>query len=468
MKIGSCPRAIPAFALAIAGALITITILGPPRTAAQPSEIHGRITGEGVSQIRIAIRQIFAPASGPLPALAAEIQQTLADDLSYSGYFALLDPVSFSSLKAPGTDGVQMGPWRATGAEAVLVTNVEPQGAEIALEGRLFDTASSERVFGKRYAGGRELARRIAHRLASDLTEHFTGQPGVSLTRIAFVSKHGDGKELYVMDYDGQRVRRMTTTGTINLSPAWSPDGTRLAFLSFRQKYPAIFILEADGRITRLPSGRRDGGTGNGGNGSAEVGEAAERKAGEGKLFSAPDWSPDGKQIAYSSTKDGNCEIYVIDLASRRDRRLTTNEAIDSSPSWNPKTGTEIAFTSDRSGTPQVYIMDSDGANARRLTYEGAWNDSPAWSPKGDRIAYVSRIEGKFVLMMLDLGSHKSTRLLGGPFNCADPRWSPDGRHLSFASDREGRYDIYTSDADGSNVRHLTRGEPSFTPDWSR
>ena len=408
--------------------------------SAQPSEIHGVVTGEGAKRIQIAIPP--TSSSGPLAALASEMHQTLIDDLAYSGYFTIVDPALYASLKAPATDGASLAGWRSASADAVLTARIEPQGDQLALEGRLFDATSSEMVLGKRYAGEREIARRIAHRLAADVTMHFTGQSGVSLTNIVFVSQHGDGKELYVMDYDGQRIRRLTTTGTINLSPAWSPVDRRLAFLSFRQKFPSLFVYDPSGHITRLPTGGGD-------------------------LNSAPDWSPDGKRIAYSSTRDGNCELYLLDIASGRDRRLTVNDAIDSSPSWSP-TGREIAFTSDRSGTPQLYIMDADGASVRRLTYDGVWNDSAAWSPKGDKIAYVCRIEGKFVLMMLDLVTQKATRLLGGTFNCADPRWSPDGRHLTFASDRDGHYEIYTIDPDGGSLRRLTRGEPSFTPDWSR
>ncbi len=377
------------------------------------------------------------------------MRQTLIDDLAYSGFFEVVDPARTAAMPPPDPDAPDLAPWRAAGAEAVVAPKLTSQGSQLTLEGRLFDTASGQMVMGKRYGGEAEIARRIAHRLANDIIQHFTGQPGVALSRIAFVSRYKDGKELYVMDYDGQRIRRLTSTGTINLSPAWSPDGTRLAFLSFRQKFPAIFVLEADGSITRLPTAGGD-------------------------LNSSPDWSPDGSRIAYSSSRDGNSEIYVMDNAAggegvaRRERRLTHDPGIDCAPTWSPR-GREIAFTSDRTGSPQIYVMDADGGNVRRLTYEGRRNDSPSWSPRGDQLAYVSRIEGKYALMIFDIGTQKSRAVIPpGNFNCEDPRWSPDGRHLTFASDREGTYDIYTVDIDGSNLRRLTKGIPSFTPDWSR
>ena len=432
-----------ATARSIAGTVLALTFamlaLGP--AVAQPTEIHGQIKGEGGRRIPIAIPATVAPA-GPLAAPAAEIQQTLIDDLAYSGYFEIIPTASLASLPPIDPGNPQMTPWRATGAEAVVAMRAEPQGDQIALAWRLYGTTSPELLLGKRYASDRDLARLLAHRIASEITAHFTGQTGVSLSRIAFVSKHGPGKEVYAMDYDGQRIRRLTTTGTINLSPVWSPDGTRLAFLSFRQRQPSLYILQTDGTITRLPMAGGD-------------------------LNSAPSWSPDGKRIAFSSSRDGNSEIYVMDIATGRERRMTENPAIDTSPAWSP-TGRELAFTSDRTGSPQLYVMDAEGGSARRLTFEGAYNESACWSPREGRIVYVSRIEGKFALMLYDIAAQKSTRLLGGPFNCEDPHWSPDGRHIAFASDKDGAFQIYTIDADGSNLRRLTRGEPSFTPDWSR
>lgn len=433
------------------GAAVVMTSFLAPRTSTvaqeAPKEIHGVIEGQAVRKVPIAIGPMTGGAG--LSALGAEMRATLIDDLAYAGSFAVLGDDAIRGLAPPDPGAPDLAPWRAAGADAVVALNLSGTGDQITLEGRLFDAASAQLVLGKRYAGGQEIARRIAHRLANDIIEHFTGRPGVALTRIAFVSRSGAGKELYVMDYDGQRVRRMTTTGAINLSPTWSPDGSRLAFLSFRQKFPAIFILEADGTITRLPTAGGD-------------------------LNSSPDWSPDGSRLVYSSSRDGNSELYVMDNIARgaagahRERRLTSDPGIDCAPTWSPR-GTEIAFTSDRTGSPQIYIIDSDGGNLRRLTYEGKRNDSPAWSPRGDQIAYVSRTQGKFALMVIDLGTQKSRAILPpGDFNCEDPRWSPDARHLTFAADKEGSYDIYAVDLDGSNLRRLSRGAASFTPDWSR
>ena len=337
--------------------------------AQEPNDITGRVIGKAIQRTPLAITRVAAAAG--LDDVAAEMRQVLVDDLTYSGYFDIVDPSRFAGFTPPDPGAPDLAPWRQIGADSVLTAKLLSQAGGLALEGRLFDAASSEMVLGKRYAGERSVARRLGHRLANEVIAHFTGSPGIALSRIAFVSKHGDAKELYVMDYDGNAVQRITSSGTINLSPAWSPDGTHLAYLSYRRKFPSIFVWNLDdGSIMSLPTAGGD-------------------------LNSAPDWSPDGNRIAYASSRDGNCEIYVmegvhsLDGSARRERRLTADRAIDSSPSWS-NTGREIAFTSDRSGTPQLYIMDADGGNVRRLTFDGHRNDSAAWSPVGGKIAYVS------------------------------------------------------------------------------
>ncbi len=410
--------------------------------AQQPSQprITGVVTGEGFTPIKIAVPAADAAASGAGP--AQEIVETLRDDLRFAGFFDVVDPSLYRLVPAAQSDEVPYDDWRSIGADTVVFGRLTVQGGRIDLEARLFDNPSRTQVFARRYGGGTDLARRIAHQVADDLVRHFTGRPGVALSRIAYCSKHGEGKEIYLMDYDGLRIRRLTTTATLNLSPAWSPNGDRIAFVSWRSGRPSIYVTDNDGKTSRV----------------ATVG---------GDLNSAPAWSPDGRKIVYNSDVDGNSELYVVELASGRNTRLTQTAGIETSPVFSPN-GREIAFTSDRSGHPQVYIMDAEGLNARRVSTEGDFNDSPAWSPQGDRLAYVTRIEGRFDIVISSLVTGTLTRLTHGEGSNEDPRWAPDGRHLVFASNRSGRWQIHTMAADGSDVRQLTRGEASFTPDWSR
>jgi TolB protein len=407
---------------------------------ARQGPVTGKIEGQGFSKIKIAIPD--ASSDSVARDAAREIVETVRDDLRFSGYFDVVDPALYAQVPGGAGDSIRLDEWRALGADAVVTAKVSKSASRVDLQAKLLDAPSKSTVFARRYGGGPDLLRRVAHQLADDLVRQYTGRPGVALSRIAFVSKHGNGKEIYLMDYDGHRVRRLTTTGSLNLSPAWSPDGERLAFVSWRTGQPSVHVMEADGRLFRATTVK-------------------------GELNAFPDWSPDGKKLVYTSDAPGNSELYLLDLGSSRNTRLTTNAAIDTSPAFAPN-GREIAFTSDRSGSPQVYIMDTDGLNLRRVTFEGSYNDSPAWSPKGDRLAYVSRREGRFDILSLDLESGAITRLTHGEGSNENPRFSPEGRHIVFSSNRAGTFDVYTMAADGSGAERLTKGGDCYTPDWSR
>jgi TolB protein len=182
----------------------------------------------------------------------------------------------------------------------------------------------------------------------------------------------------------------------------------------------------------------------------------------------SPSFSPDGKKLAFCSTMDGNTEIYVSGADGKNIKRLTFNESIDSSPSWSP-TSREIAFISDRSGQgqPQVYIMDAEGSNVRRVSFGGSYHDAPAWSPTGDRIAYVSRVENIFDLYVLNLRNNQIVKLTESNARNESPSWSPDGRHIVFASNLSGTLQLYAIDYDGANLRRLTSEGNNKLPDWS-
>jgi TolB protein len=400
-----------------------------------PQRLEGLVESDAYSRVHIAVA-----ASGEK---GEEIAEIVRDDLEFSGFFDVVDPGLYS-LVPPAEAGVERyEDWISIGADALVRIHAEMAGLRIDLQARLYDNASTSMLFARRYGGSEDLLRLAAHRLSDDLVKHYAGEnAGVSMTRIAFSSKHGEGKEIYLMDYDGRRIRRITTTGTINITPAWSPTGDELAYVSWRGRQPSVYVMNSQGELGTLKT----------------VG---------GELSAAPDWSPDGRKLVYSSDIDGNTELYVLDRATGRNSRLTRHPAIDTAPAFSPN-GREIAFTSDRTGTPQIYLMDAEGLNVRRISWSGSYNDSAAWSPNGDRLAYASRIDGRFEIVVLDIAEDRVARLTWGEGNNENPRWSPDGRHIVFSSNRTGTYDIYTMRADGSDVRRLTRGGNCFTPDWSK
>jgi TolB protein len=180
-------------------------------------------------------------------------------------------------------------------------------------------------------------------------------------------------------------------------------------------------------------------------------------------LNTSPCYSPDGKWIACTLSRDGNAEIYMISRDAQTARRLTRNERIDSSPSFSP-TGREIVFTSDRSGSPQIYVMDSEGSNQRLLTLEGKYNDSPQWSPKGDKIVYASRHDAIFDVIVMDSNGQNSVQITEQAGHNENPRWSADGRKIYFSSSRLGARQIFMMNTDGSDVVQLTQGQETFNP----
>lgn len=403
-----------------------------------PGGLSGVISGSGFTKIKIAVPEPAAETL--LKATAREIAQTVRDDLTFSGYFDVIDPALYP-LAETSPETTPDAAWASLGAADVVFARLTAPPGRLDLRVKLGTTAPASTLFERRYGGPPDLARRVAHQLADDIVQQLTGQPGIALTWIAFVSKHAKGKEIYMMDYDGQRVRRITTTGSINLMPTWSPVAQRLAFMSWRTGAPAIDILESDGHVARASTA---GGT----------------------MNISPDWSPDGRRIVYASNAAGNSDIYILDLAAGRSTRLTSSPAIDTSPSFSPN-GREIAFTSDRSGSPQIYVMDAEGLNVRRLASGDEYADAAAWSPKGDKVAYTARVDGRFDVVIVDVATSAATRLTHGEGNNENPRWSPDGRHLVFSSSRAGSYDLYTMRADGTDVRRLTKGGDCITPDWS-
>ncbi|MDH3628696.1 MAG: Tol-Pal system beta propeller repeat protein TolB [Acidobacteriota bacterium] len=423
----------------VPGIVLPLLLLPGLTSAQEERRLDGTISGSG-SAFKIGVPA--ARYQGVSDAVATEIAQTVRDDLEFSGFFDLIDPQLYSLIPASEGDEERHDDWLSIGADAMLRLVVEYKNDRVYLEARLHDNQTKQMTFNRIYRGSNDFARRLAHQLADDLMRQFTGRPGVAMTRIAFSSFHEENKEVYIMDYDGQRVRRLTTSRSTNLSPVWSPDGKELAFTSWRGKQPGVYVMNNQGKLGHLDT----------------VG---------GELSAAPDWSPDGRRLAYVSDVDGNSEIYILDRQSKRNSRVTRNNAIDTGPAWSPN-GREIAFTSDRTGNPQVYLMDAEGLNARRVSFGSPYASSPAWSPRGEQLAYVSRIDGKFDVVVLETVTGQVRRLTHGEGNNENPRWSPDGRHLVFASSRAGRYDVYTMRADGSRVKRLTRGGDSFTPDWSR
>jgi len=411
-------------------------------------------TDIGAIGIKIAVPEFQAAAGDAKAAALMDVfNKVLWDDLDYSGVLTLVSRSLYPLGKFSGPGDINPDDWISPTVDAQFIAfgNSRITGDRIRVEARLWDlkTQQNREAIGKAYSSEptEAGARLVAHEFADAIIQLIGGGTrGVALTKIAYIGERTIGvKELYVMDYDGNDSHAMTAYKSIVMTPAWSPDGEKIAFTSFRRGAPDIEILS---RLDRRPlTFERAGGT-----------------------TTTPAWSPDGSKVAFATSRDGsNTEIYVADWNGKNMRRLTVTKAVNVSPTWNPQTGHQIAFTSDRNGSPQIYIMDDDGTNVRRLVEEGGHAVEASWSPDGQRVvfAWLKTRTSNFDIYIHELASGKNTQITHDAGDNERPRWAPDGRHIVFESSRNGNSQIFSMLLDGTKVRQLTTTGKNTAPAWS-
>jgi TolB protein len=376
------------------------------------------------------------------------LTQVLRKDLDFEQIFRFVPENLMAAIPAFNPDAPNFTDWKGIGANILVLTRAQVVGGELTVEAQVYSVDTGQSMLAKRYSGRVDNPRIFAHQASDDIMT-LTQYKGVARSRIAFVSDRDSqrkkiSKELYIVDYDGFNPRRVTVNNSINILPAWKPDGRSLDYVSYRQGSPDVFVAHIfEGRSANITNGR-------------------------GAQAFAPSFSPDGKRIAYASNRGGNMDIWVANADGSDARRVTATAASETAPFWSP-TGQEIAFTSDRGGAPQIYVMDSEGLNVRRLTTVGNWNDAPAWNPSKQysEIAYTSRLEGGFEVAVLDLASRQVRQITEGRGSCEFPTWAPNGRHLAFSCNRGGTWQITIADRDGRSVQTLATGPGNnVQPDW--
>lgn len=415
----------------------------PSQEGLPESDVTLVLEGEARPPIRLAFPEVegLGNLRGPVGAGAREMEETLRNDLEISRYFEIQGPWAFTVLELTGERDRDFEQYRSLGNEYLLRTNVADDAGQLVLEGRLFDLAGGTPILAKRYRAKPSVARRMAHTFADEIIRSLTGRASVALTSIAFTSDRTGFKEIYLMDYDGADLRRLTGHKSTSMSAAWKPDRSGLAYVSFWSGEPSIYFA-------RVPSGDKS------------------PLVTEGLFNISPGYSPDGRRLVFTRALDGNSEIFVADASGANLQRLTFTGSIDTNAAWSPK-GNAIVFTSSRAGNPHLYLMDPDGANVRRLTFEGEYNDGVSWHPEGTMVAYASRRRGVFQIALTNVATLETRLLTTGPGDKEDPTFSPDGRHLAFVTKRGGRKQIFVVDVDGRNLRQVTREGNNESPAWS-
>jgi TolB protein len=379
-----------------------------------------------------------------------QVSQIVSADLARSGQFA---PIATSKMPNQPHEGhdIDFAAWRKLGVEHMVVGKVAARGTSaLQVQFQLFDVVRGVQLAGYSIPTVASRLRRVSHQISDLVFEKLTGQKGAFNTHVAYVTVEQEGgrpvHRLAVADADGFNEQIILTSKQPLLSPAWSPDGKRLAYVSFEDGRSELFAQD-------ITTGKRD------------------KLASFRGLNSAPAWSPDGRRMAMTLSRDGNPEIYLFDLASRALSRITHSRAIDTEAAWAPD-GRSLVFTSDRGGKPQIYKVELDGNRAKgrpqRLTFDSDYSARASFSPDGRRLVFVSGEGNRFRIAVQDL-ENGAMRLLTGNRLDESPSFAPNGSMIIYATEHNGRGILEAVSVDGRAHQRLgsSKGdvrEPAWSP----
>ncbi|MBR3632828.1 MAG: PD40 domain-containing protein [Elusimicrobiaceae bacterium] len=424
--------------------LLTILILGCVASglfAAPKTDVYIGITSSGGKKLPvIAMPSFIVHGEETVPA-AQTVYDTLRADILYARYFDIAtDGPEFTANKLKDT----LKGWNKQHANYLIGGDISYAAPHYTIKLYVYDVATQSPVFAKAFKGTDSSLRRVAHIASDQIIQTLTGHRGIADTKIAFSNNSTRNKEIYVVDYDGENLKKLTNDKSIALLPRWSKDG-RIYYTTYRYRNPDIFAIDLKaGKIAPVIIR----------NGLSLIGGV----------------SPDGKALVFTSSKGPNPSIYIYNLESGEKKQITNKQSVDGSPSYSPD-GKFITFVSNRAGTPQIYVMELATGQTRPLTKNFNWSDSPQWSPTGEWIVFAGRESPyhPFDIFLVDLTGTQLRRLTTDSGSNEDPTWSPDGRFIAFTSTRDGgRRKLFVMDSDGS-APHLVADLPgdSFTPHWS-
>jgi len=398
------------------------------------AQMRIEINGVGSNQIPVAIAAFADESVAP-----QQISAIIKADLERSGAFKVIDAGTVTDV-----NNINYDAYKAQGADALVVGTVQALAdGRFDVRYKLLDTVKQGKLSQLDQAVAPQFSRLSAHKIADDVFFKLTGIKGAFSTRIAYVKQEGRAYQLLVADADGEGEQLALRSNEPIISPAWSPDGTKVAYVSFEQKKPVVYVQNLINRARTVV-------------------------ANEKGSNSAPAWAPSGNKLAVALSKDGHTQIYTVNADGSNLHRISNSAGIDTEPQWSAD-GQSIYFTSDRSGGPQIYRMGPEGGDATRVTFSGSYNISPRISADGKTLAYISRRDGgNFQLFVLDLASGQEQRL-SDTTSDESPSFAPNGKYIMYATETARRKSLAVVSVDGRVKQRLTTAagnikEPTWGP----
>ena len=397
------------------------------------AQFRVEVSGVGLTQLPIALAPFRGEAQSP-----QKISSIVQADLERSGQFRAVDALG---AELDETSRPDVALWKQKGADSLVTGSIARLAdGRFDVRFRLWDVVRGEDLGGQSYIITQGDLRLVAHRVADYVYEKLTGERGVFSTRIVYVTKAGSRYSLWVADADGENAQAALSSPEPIISPAWSPAGTQIAYVSFESRKPVVYVHDVASGRRRLIANFR------GSN-------------------SAPAWAPNGQSLALTLSRDGNSQLYTIDANGGPAKRLMQSAGIDTEPVYSAD-GRSIYFVSDRGGAPQIYKVSSAGSNAERITFTGNYNISPSVSPDGRWLAYISRVGGAFKLHVMDLTSGAVNAITDTSAD-ENPSFAPNSRLIVYATQQQGREALMTTTLDGKIKARLAGQSGDIRePDW--